>query len=117
MNFKGLLKNIGKAFIDYGPLAVGVATAVLPPGKVTVMPIIGTIINAIGSARLKGGTGEEQFMAALENLKIATPYIIQDVESIFGIDIPEEAVEPYIKGMIQLHYDLLKSAGKIAPSK
>ncbi|NBW07833.1 MAG: hypothetical protein EBR82_07380 [Caulobacteraceae bacterium] len=114
MKFKGLLKNILNAFVNYGPLAVGVASAVLP-GK-PVVPMIGSILNAIGAARLKGGTGAEQFEAALSSLRVAFPSLIIEVEQAFGIDLPEEAIEPYVRGMIQLHYDLLKAAGKIEGS-
>jgi hypothetical protein len=112
-------KNIGKSFVIYGPLAIGVATAVVPPGNAasrTVIPMIGSVLNAIGYARLKGGTGAEQFEAALASLRVAFPSLIVEVEQAFGIDLPEDAIEPYVRGMVQLHYDLLKAAGKIEGS-
>ena len=117
MNFKGVMKGIGKAFVNYGPMAVGIAAAAVPAGSLAqkaVVPLIGTIVNAIGSARSQGGTGQEQFEAALQSLQVAAPALIPQIEAIFQVDIPDEAYEPYIRGMIQLHYDLLKASGKIA---
>lgn len=121
MSFKGILKGIGKAFIAVAPVAVNVAAAVVPGGgiaaKILTSPLMGSVINAIGSARLQGGTGEQQFEAALQSLLVAGPSLIHEIETTFGIDIPDESFEPYLRGMIQLHYDLLRASGKIASAK
>lgn len=119
MNIKGFFKGAGKALVNYGPMAIGIAATVVPGGGVAqkaVIPMIGSVINAIAAAREKGGTGQDQFADALRSLQVSAPAMIFQMEQIFGIDIDEDAYEPYIKGQIQLHYDLLKANGKIAPT-
>jgi hypothetical protein len=118
MNWKGFLRGAAKVFLKAEPLIVAVAASAVPGGsiaqKLLVSPLIGTVVNAIGAARLKGGTGTEQAENALQSLLVSAPSLINETETLFGIDIPEEAFEPYLKALIQAHYDLLKASGRIS---
>ncbi len=110
MGFKGFLKGFGRVVRDTAPVALGVAAQVTPAGRVrNAVQLTRSVVNAIEYARQSGKKGEDAFEEAMSALSVAAPMIIDELEQVFGVEIDEAAAERYVRGQVQLTYDLLKS--------
>lgn len=106
MGFKRFFKALGKGVAKAAPIAAGVS-------QLAGIPMVGSIANAIMIAeeRIGAGKGPEKFVAAVDSLSVAAPYIIRDLEQQFGIEIPDEAAEAFVKAQVEAHVALLNSTG------
>lgn len=110
MGFKGFINGFGRVVRDTAPLALGVAAGVTPAGRVrNAVQLTRSIMNAIEYAKLSGKKGEDAFEEAMSALSVAAPMIVDELEQVFGVELDETAVERYVRGQVQLTYDLLKS--------
>lgn len=106
MGFRRFFKALGKGVVKAAPIAAGVA-------QLAGIPMVGSIANAIMLAeqRIGAGKGPEKFVAAIEALEVAAPYIIRDLEQQLGIEIPDEAAEQFVKAQVEAHVALFNATG------
>lgn len=104
MNWKGMLRGIGRIAVAAAPVAATIATA-------AGVPLIGTLLNAVLAAESQGGSGPEKFAAALRHMDVSAPMVIDQLEKQFGVDIPEDAAADYVRAQVQAHVDLMNACG------
>ena len=104
MGFKGFMKGLWQGAKVVAPVVL----PMVPGGQVAA-----TIMNAVSMAEDTGKPGAEKFETAMNALRVASPLIIQTLEAQFGIDIPDEAVEKYIRAQTQATVDLMNAMGSL----
>ena len=106
MGWKSVFRGIGRAVKAVAPVAAPIAGAFGGPMAATLINAIVRAEQAIGPGR-----GEEKAAWAITALQVAAPYIVRELEEQFGRDLPEDAIEKYIRAQINAHVDLCNAVG------
>ncbi len=106
MNWKGILRGIGRVAIAAAPVAATIASA-------AGVPLVGTLLNAVLAAESQGGSGPEKLAMALRHMEVSAPLVIDQLERQLGVDIPDEAAAAYVRAQVQAHVDLMNACGML----
>ena len=104
MGFKAFMKGLWRGTKAVAPIIL----PLVPGGQVAA-----TIWNAIAMAEESGRPGAEKLQLASDALQVASPLIIAQLEDQFQVDIPEEAVDKYIRAQTQATVDLMNAIGAL----
>jgi len=117
MSWKGFGKGLLKGLTIAGGIATSGALDLVPGGAVIRreanhwLPMTGLIQNAVLDAEPKASTGPERLQIALNSLKVAGPFLIPALEEMFGMDLPDEAIEAYMTDQINATVKLFNTKG------